>query len=347
MVLLVAGTIAQKYIGLYQAQKLFFSSYVIWLGGFVPAPGGYTTLGLVFVNLLAKLMTKPWTRAKTGTLLTHIGALILLLGGFFTASFSHEGSLVISANETVNFVEDYRRNELAVTDIATGKAIIFTNDLLTPHAELKETNLPFRITIDEICAHCVIEQRKETITDGSKHGMLAANSMHDSPLDPDESQNIPGIAFTIASNDSRSNGQYGLFVDMPITQHVHIGGKDYIITLRRERTNLPFDIKLVKFDKQIYPGTDKPRAFSSEVIVQDGALDWHSLISMNNPLRYKGYTFYQSSFIENEQGTVSVLAVVKNSGSVFPYIASIILCFGILMHLFMRLPKLNMRSIKF
>lgn len=344
MVLLVAGTVAQKYIGLYQAQKLFFSSYIVWIGGFLPAPGGYTTLGIVFINLLAKLVNEAWIKAKIGTLLTHMGALLLLLGGLFMAAFGHEGSLVIGADQTVNFVEDYRRNELAITDIATGKAIIFTNDMLTPNAELKDADVPFRITVDEICAHCVIEQRKETITDGTKHGMLVANSMRDAPLAPEESQNIPGIVFTLSGADAATNGQYGLFVDMPITQHVRMGGKDFIITLRRERTPLPFDVKLVKFDKQIYPGTDKPRAFSSEVIVQDGDLNWHSLISMNNPLRYKGYTFYQSSFLENEQGTVSVLAVVKNSGAVFPYIASIILCFGILMHLFMRLPKLKMRS---
>jgi len=344
MILLVAGTVAQKYLGLYQAQKLFFSSYVVWLGGFIPAPGGYTTLGIVFFNLLAKLITETWTKAKSGTLLTHVGALLLLLGGFFTASFSYEGSLVIRANETINYVEDYRRNELAITDTVTGKAIVFAHDQLIARAELAHPDLPFRIMVNETCAHCVIEQREDIITDSSKHGMLAANSMHDAPLSPDDSQNIPGVIFTVLGTDAAMNGQYGLFVDMPITQHLRSGDKDYIISLRRERTTLPFGVKLITFEKQIYPGTDKPRAYSSEVIVQDGALSWHSLISMNNPLRYKGYTFYQSSLIENEQGTASVLAVVKNSGAVFPYIASLILCLGLLVHLIMRLPKLKIRS---
>ena len=61
---------------------------------------------------------------------------------------------------------------------------------------------------------------------------------------------------------------------------------------------------------------------------------------MNEPLRYKGYTFYQSSFIETPDGETSVLAAVKNYGRMFPYISSIIMCIGLLIHLFMKLPAL-------
>ena len=62
------------------------------------------------------------------------------------------------------------------------------------------------------------------------------------------------------------------------------------------------------------------------------------LIKMNEPLRYKNYTFYQSSFIEEESGETSVFAVVENYGRLFPYISSIIMCFGLLLHLIIKLP---------
>jgi len=42
-VLVIVGTIAQKYIGLYQSQVRFFSSFILWAGP-VPLPGGYPTL---------------------------------------------------------------------------------------------------------------------------------------------------------------------------------------------------------------------------------------------------------------------------------------------------------------
>ena len=61
---------------------------------------------------------------------------------------------------------------------------------------------------------------------------------------------------------------------------------------------------------------------------------------MNEPLRYKGYTFFQSSYIEKPEGETSVFAVVKNYGRLFPYISSIVMCFGLLFHLTLKLPAL-------
>lgn len=343
MVLLVSGTIAEKYIGLYLAQKIYFSSFIIWLGGAVPVPGGYSVMTVIFINLLAKLIVERWTVQKLGTLVTHCGALLLLLGGFLTASFSSEGSMVIDEGSTLNYVEDYHRNELAVTDTTDGSTIVFKSDQLKPGVILADAKLPLTITPELLCEHCVITQREVPITDGKTHGMLVANDMRDAPLSPEENQNIPGIVFNVSGAD-KADGRYGIFEDMPITQHIEAGGHKYTIALRRERTVLPFDMKLIKFSKELYPGTDKPRAFQSEVLLQDGNLQWHSLISMNHPLRYKGYTFYQSSFVENRQGSATVLAAVKNIGAIFPYIASITLCIGLLIHLFIRIPKLKIKT---
>ena len=69
-----------------------------------------------------------------------------------------------------------------------------------------------------------------------------------------------------------------------------------------------------------------------------------NVIRMNEPLRHRGYTFYQASFTADDIGEATVLAVVRNSGRLFPYISSVIVCFGMLLHLFIRLPALAMRS---
>ena len=69
------------------------------------------------------------------------------------------------------------------------------------------------------------------------------------------------------------------------------------------------------------------------------------LIKMNEPLRYKGYTFYQASFIEGKLKDTSVLAVVKNYGRLFPYISSIIMCFGLLVHMILKI-SLRFKRIK-
>ena len=66
---------------------------------------------------------------------------------------------------------------------------------------------------------------------------------------------------------------------------------------------------------------------------------------MNQPLRYKGYTFYQSSFFESSEGEMTVLAAVKNYGRLFPYISSIVMCFGLMVHLVLRLPNLFNKTV--
>ncbi len=58
-----------------------------------------------------------------------------------------------------------------------------------------------------------------------------------------------------------------------------------------------------------------------------------------NRLDIKVTLFYQSSFLENKFSDISVLAVVKNYGRLFPYISSIIMCIGILIHLILKIPK--------
>ena len=69
MVLVVAGTLAQRDYGLYVAQQKYFSSLLLWLeiGDFqvLPLPGGLLTMIILFVNLLA-FFFKPniWTKNK-------------------------------------------------------------------------------------------------------------------------------------------------------------------------------------------------------------------------------------------------------------------------------------------
>ena len=339
MILLVAGTISEKYIGLYLAQKTYFSSFIIWIGGIIPVPGGYTTLGLIFCNLLAKLIVERWTKAKIGTLITHCGALLLLLGGFLTAAYSYEGNMVIEEGGASNFISDYRSTELAVTD-GRGKEIVFPESELKEGAVLRDAALPFTITIEHVFENIDLQPRKALLEDDHVHGMLKAVDLREAPPSM-EDKNMPGVIFSIAGGNKKTDGSYGVFTDMPLEQHITAGGTSYTISLRHGRIILPFELKLIKFEKQLYPGTDKARGYSSEVILKDGALEWRSVISMNNPLRYKGYTFYQSSFIDRDGSEATVLAAVKNAGAMFPYISSIILCIGLLAHLFIRLPKLK------
>ena len=95
----------------------------------------------------------------------------------------------------------------------------------------------------------------------------------------------------------------------------------------------------IRFDRKSEAAEIYRKGGGTRLLIEEG-ISKHMLIKMNNPLRLAGYTFYQSSFIESSEGETSVLAAVKNYGRLFPYISSIIMCLGLLIHLTMKLPDL-------
>jgi hypothetical protein len=70
--------------------------------------------------------------------------------------------------------------------------------------------------------------------------------------------------------------------------------------------------------------------------------DREVLIYMNNPLRYRGETFYQASFKQGDTGTV--LQVVRNPGWLLPYVACIIGALGMMVQFGMHLTRFIARG---
>jgi len=96
---------------------------------------------------------------------------------------------------------------------------------------------------------------------------------------------------------------------------------------------LPITIKLLDFTKAMHPGTDMPKSFSSRVEIAAGGSRRQAVVSMNRPLRYRNYTFYQSSYAEDGRGgESSTFLVVRNSGRWLPYAASALLFLGLAVH---------------
>jgi len=330
MLLLVLGTIAQRYIGLYQSQKIFFGSFVLWVG-FFPLPGAYTTLGIIALGLCAKLLLKsPLKKHKAGTLIAHASMLLLLLGGLITAISREEGYMVLGDNDSSHQVLDYHQRELAI--IKNGDVVE-----AIPHGELHigkvitDPGIPFSITISNYCYQCKATARQNP--DISLRGLAAKMDITSAPLDQEDAKNQSGVVFSISGASKEADGSYLSYEALNQQPEFTIGKDKYQVLMRQSERDIPFTIHLLHFDKVEYPGTNVARSYQSQVEVIDGALKWNALIEMNQPLRYRGYTLYQSSFIENDGKLFTVLAVVKNSGALFPYLAVLTLCIGLVIHL--------------
>jgi hypothetical protein len=105
----------------------------------------------------------------------------------------------------------------------------------------------------------------------------------------------------------------------------------YTIGYFSRRIVLPFALKLEKFSIDRYQGTQNPSEFSSVVDVQGGKepaiLDRR--ISMNEPLKYGGYTFYQTSYIDAQpRPTVSIFSINQDPGRWLKYLGSLLIVLG-------------------
>jgi hypothetical protein len=113
----------------------------------------------------------------------------------------------------------------------------------------------------------------------------------------------------------------------------------YLVAFQNRRLPLDFGISLAKFEKENYPGTERAREYKSVVNYDN---DQTALISMNEPLKHKGFYFYQASFEEGPGGsaTASILSVNRDPGRIWKYLGSLIMTLGIvLMFYFRRRPQ--------
>ena len=346
MMLVVLGTLAQKDMGLYAAQNRYFSAWITWFW-FIPMPGGRLTLIIILINLSFFFFKKSiWKIKKLGIVILHLGGIMLLVGGGLTAMFSSEGNMVIEESAQSNHVEDYHFMELAIINTSASsfdEFTIFDQPLLKRNQVLAHASLNFEIEIINYLENC--EPTKRNSPAGIQHkGMLKNFMLNELKPEKEDNWNRPGMIYKISNSGTNADGMYGIFLGQPISQTVPVNNKDYTIILRRKRTYLPFSIELLDFKKILHPGTDIPKSYSSDInLIENGAAR-KILIQMNEPLRHKGYTFFQSSFIEGPNSETTVLAVVKNYGRLFPYISSIIMCIGLLFHLSQKLPDLFRKS---
>ena len=88
------------------------------------------------------------------------------------------------------------------------------------------------------------------------------------------------------------------------SQKQTIGGLDFTLGYGSKVYELPFSVKLNDFIAQKYPGTEKGYAsFMSKVTVEDERpFDYD--IFMNHVLDHGGYRFFQSSYDNDEKGTI-------------------------------------------
>jgi hypothetical protein len=167
--------------------------------------------------------------------------------------------------------------------------------------------------------------------------MRAVDRAEAAGADPNRAADLPAAHVTAYGKDGdEALGHLMVSVqladgDRPCPQKVTAGDTTYDLFLRFKRSYKPYTIHLIDFRHDKYIGTNIPKNFSSLVRLVDPQrnVDRQVKIWMNNPLRYAGETFYQWRF---QGDRITVLQVVRNAGWMVPYVSSMVVAVGLLMH---------------
>lgn len=351
MLIVFLGTLAQVHLGIHAVQERYFQSLVIFwsppgAGWKIPIlPGGYLLGAVLLVNLIAAHSVRfQFTKKKIGIILLHLGVILLLIGQLLTGLFARETHMRIDEGQTAGFSEAPREVELAVidkTDPNFDQVVSIPEAVLARGGTIQHPTLPFAIKIRQFMGNTQLAMRTQApqappsmATAGFGPKIVAVEA----PRTVKDNERDLSSAFVEISEVKGSLGTWLVSNALPEAQALTVNGRTYELAMRQRRFYKQFALTLLDFAHDRYAGTDIPKNFSSRVRLVD--LDRNEnrevLISMNDPLRHRGFTFYQSGFDNNDKTTI--LQVVKNPAMLLPYIACGLVGAGLLvqfsMHLF-------------
>ena len=376
IVLVFIGTIAQADEGLYVAQSHYFRQWLVigahLFGHKIPLilPGGYLIGTLLLVNLVVTHIYRfQLTPKKIGIQLAHAGVILLLVGQLATDLLARELQMHFAEGESRSYSDSAGEYELIFISgnevTAIPSPLLKTGNELTP----QKTGLPFTVRVKEYWHNSDLNYRAPMLRNSppiTTNG-IAVNFDFKKAEDVRsmDQRNIPtavvefftptGTLGTWVASDwvgdaalveAVRNSYAAMGAEMAqkiaaqlvVPQTISAGEKKFTFTMRPARVHFPFSLTLLKATHTVYPGTDIPKDFRSRVRIDNpqSGEKREVEISMNHPLRYGGYTYYQYQMDAGQTAQMagrvptSVLQVVRNPSWLTPYIGCAMVGVGLI-----------------
>lgn len=287
---------------------------------------------------------------RGGIVLLHVGVALLMFSELQVGFYAKENMLTLQEGQTSSFMRDTRERELAIVHrdgdeehvtaipearlVAAGEATD-AEDKIIP---LKD--LPFVVRVESFLRN---SRLRPMLPDDDKQatsglGTFAAPVEIDPVTGMDDSHDMSSLRITLLDAESGKELDTLLCAQdvsemrsVPIAEQATVGDDDYQFYLRFQRNYKDYEVELLDVSRTNYVGSATPRDYRSKIVIRDsetGEAEEYALW-MNNPLRYKGETFYQSGYNELPNGTeMTTLSVVRNTGWMLPYIACMIVAVG-------------------
>lgn len=317
-----------------------------WFPAWFPFPGGWILGGLLMLNLLAAHSVRfKLTWKRSGIWLIHIGIMLLLLGEFLSSQLKVERRMSIDEGRASNYAESATQVELALvdfSDVEADQVAVVPQSRLKKGGRISDPSLPVDVEVLQYLPNSVLPREAKNENSGTAGiGLykIAEARKETSGVNPSQRAEIPSAYVRFLEKSSGKDlGVYLVSRWISSPQALTVNDKTYAIYLRATRTYFPFALHLTKFRFDRFVGTNTARNYSSDVKLIDPERNYSRelRIAMNSPLRYRGETYYQSSFDENTERT-TVLQVVHNRAWTMPYLSCFLVVTGLLVHFGMHL----------
>ena len=358
LVLTWLGTLEQRFRPIVDVQADYFESMIVVSrtlgataedphGGFpIPLPGAYLLLALLFVNLIVGGVIRMRKNASTyGILITHAGIAILLLAGLVEFHDSDKGTMRILPNGTKSWFESFHDWDLSLMsyeeDGGAREWIIEQHDLPEPGESRTYIikGLGVELVLDGYVRNA--DPRKAKSSEQGVDGAVLA-VLKTRISDPEN--HMPGIRARMRSVEGGETKTLLLWGRSKVPARADVGGHTLSLDLRRHRWQLPFSLSLDRAEMSYYPGTGMAKEYSSYVQMTEAGASTDIHVTMNEPLRHRGYTFYQHEMHTlrtpiDGQKYATVFSVVRNPADSWPLWACVIIGIGLLMHFIQKLSR--------
>jgi hypothetical protein len=173
--------------------------------------------------------------------------------------------------------------------------------------------------------------RRLTVTQRYDHARTARAF---TPVEPIREMRDPGIYVKLAAGEETHTLWLSKFRPSSLT----VAGVPYELVFGHKTLPLGFEVRLDRFRIGHYPGTRRPRSFESTITIIDSQRGGEQtrVVSMNHPVEYGGWTFYQSSYQERPRVT-TILSVARDAGQPIVFAGYVLLTVGMLWVLVQRI----------
>jgi hypothetical protein len=344
-------------------------------------PGGYLLMVVLGINLLLggivrlhkelvwlmklplRLVTgrfselSPAPRA-VGVLIAHMSIVFMLFAGLVSLYFKKDGAMSLREGQTADEFQSFHNSVIEIErlspapkdgkrtsmvidgdqfqDLAAGKGRTFTSK-----------DLPFELMVMNYEVNCVPRRAESQETNRTVIDNFFLQPLKE---ELEQERNTDGAYVTAKLKDgTEQTGILWRFSSAPLS--IKVGDEIWGVSLNRRAWKLPFSVKLDDFKREVHPGTEKARRFTAEVTVHDRGNDLKKIITMNEPLRSRGFALFQQSFDmgQGEDGSVresSTIQVVQNPSDHWPLISCIAAGIGLLIHMIWQLVRYLRKAAK-